>query len=150
MSPPRLSFLLKQCAETRYMIRSDHAVAALFHLRKARADDEAFRYCLFSETAGAEFMTLVGDEGLLQIQYRAREMSYAMNFSGAQENVICLADGKPVGRLLTYSQPGTMTIGGHRPAASLPRTRYRYGCIGELAAGVPGKWITAGTAGETD
>lgn len=81
-----------------------------FHLREARAEDEAFRYQLFVETVGAEFMILAGDESLLQMQYRARRMSYEMSFPGAEEKVICLADAKPVGRLLIYPQPGAMRL----------------------------------------
>ena len=55
-------------------------------------------------------MTLVGDESLLQMQYRARRMSYEMSFHGSEEKVICLPDGKPVGRLLIYLQPGAMRL----------------------------------------
>ena len=55
-------------------------------------------------------MILAGDESLLQMQYRARRMSYEMSFPGAEEKVICLADAKPVGRLLIYPQPGAMRL----------------------------------------
>jgi ribosomal protein S18 acetylase RimI-like enzyme len=92
------------------MIRPNRRVATQFHLREATAEDEAFRYRLFIATIGAEFMKLVGDESLLQIQYRARRISYEMSFPGAEERVICLPDGKPVGRLLIYLQPGAMRL----------------------------------------
>jgi ribosomal protein S18 acetylase RimI-like enzyme len=92
------------------MIRKDCPVAMQFHLREARAEDEAFRYRLFVATVGSEFMTLVGDESLLQMQYRARRMSHERSFPGAEEKIICLPDGKPVGRLLIYLQPRAIRL----------------------------------------
>ncbi|MGC2160910.1 MAG: GNAT family N-acetyltransferase [Silvibacterium sp.] len=85
-------------------------MAALFHFRGVTEEDEAFRYRLFTETAGAEFMAIVGDQRLLQMQYRGREMSYASQFPGAKEWLICLSDGKPVGRVLLDLQPGVMRL----------------------------------------
>ena len=81
-----------------------------FLLREAKAGDDTFRYRLFLDTVAAEFMTLVGSQDLLQIQYRAREMSYAEVFPGAEEKIVCLPDGSPVGRLLMFLQPGAMRL----------------------------------------
>lgn len=92
------------------MIRSDQSVATPFHLREARAEDEARRYRIFIETAGTDLMRLAGNESLLQMQYRAREMSYASRFPGAEEKMICLPDGRSVGRLVVYRQPGAMRL----------------------------------------
>lgn len=85
-------------------------MAVDIHFRQATAEDEAFRYRLFVETSGAEFVAMVGGEGLLQMQYRAREMSYAMSFPDAKETLICLSDGRVVGRQLLYLQPGTTRL----------------------------------------
>jgi GNAT superfamily N-acetyltransferase len=85
-------------------------VAAEFYLRQITEKDDAFRYQLFTETAGAEFMAIVGNKYLLEMQYRARNMSYATSFPGAEERLICLSDGRPVGRLLVYLQPGVMRL----------------------------------------
>lgn len=92
------------------MTVASQPVAAEFYLRQITEKDEPFRYQLFSETAGAEFMAIVGDRYLLEMQYHARNMSYATSFPGAEERLICLPDGRPVGRLLVYLQPGVMHL----------------------------------------
>jgi len=92
------------------MISTHQFVAVQFHLRPPRTEDDPFRYQLFVETAAEEFMALVGDVTLLRMQYRAREMSYAVSFPVAEETIICLADGSPVGRLLVCEQPGRMRL----------------------------------------
>jgi len=92
------------------MMSAHQSVAVQFHLRPARAEDESFRYRLFVETAAEEFMAIVGDANLLQMQYRARETNYAAIFPAAEEKIICLADGSPAGRLLVCEQPGRMRL----------------------------------------
>lgn len=92
------------------MTVTSQPVAVEFYVRQITEKDEAFRYQLFTETAGADFMAMVGDKYLLEMQYRARNMNYATSFPGAEERLICLPDGRPVGRLQVYLQPGVMRL----------------------------------------
>ena len=64
---------------------------------------------LFRSTKGLELAPLgLGAEQLeplLQIQFHARRVSYASSYPGARDWIVCLEDGRAVGRHLVERQP---------------------------------------------
>lgn len=76
--------------------------------RTAAAADEEFLFRLFALQKAGEFAPLGWPaqqlQPLLEMQYRARQLSYAESFPEAVNTILCLADGTPVGRHLTARQ----------------------------------------------
>lgn len=77
--------------------------------RPATAADTPLLLLLFCSTKGAELaplgFTAEQLEPLLQMQFRARQLSYGATYPHALDMMLCLADGTPVGRHLVDRQP---------------------------------------------
>lgn len=76
------------------------------YAREAAPADAAFLRRLFDESAMA--MPGVPVEmaaSLADMQFRGRELSYTAQYPGANDCVLCLVDGAPVGRHLMVRQP---------------------------------------------
>ena len=72
--------------------------------RKGAAEDTPLLFALFAATKGEEFAPLgLAPEqllALLEMQFQARQASYAQMFPHAVDQILCLGDGTPVGRSL--------------------------------------------------
>jgi ribosomal protein S18 acetylase RimI-like enzyme len=86
--------------------------APTFFARTATADDQPLLFALFAAEKRAEFAPLSLTEEqltpLLDMQYRARELSYA--HPDSLNLILCLPDGTPAGRHLIRRQPGAYRV----------------------------------------
>lgn len=77
---------------------------ATWHLRPASIADEAFLLELNSQTRAEELaqsgLDALQREVFVQMQFRARQMSYGAAYPLAADEIICTASGVPVGRVL--------------------------------------------------
>lgn len=83
--------------------------------RLATAEDSAFLFRLFEESKKEEFTALELPESelnvLLEMQYRAREHSYAATSPAAVNTILCNAEtGDSIGRMLIERQPNWYRI----------------------------------------
>jgi GNAT superfamily N-acetyltransferase len=76
--------------------------------RKGTADDEPLLFTLFAAGKAAEFAPLGWPpqqlQPLLEMQFRARQQSYAQSYPAAMDTILCREDGEPVGRHLVERQ----------------------------------------------
>lgn len=76
--------------------------------RRRAADDEPLLFALFVETKAREFAPLGLSaqqlQPLLEMQYRARQQSYALSYPAAVDMILCLEDGRAIGRHLVERQ----------------------------------------------
>ncbi|ADV81011.1 GNAT family N-acetyltransferase [Terriglobus saanensis] len=74
------------------------------YLRQAESADEEFLQRLYAEQRTAELESSGLDalqcEVFLQIQFRARQLSYAAHYPTASDQIIHLECGSPIGRIL--------------------------------------------------
>ncbi len=84
-------------------------MAELFTTRMATAEDEPLLVRLFTEEKAREFAPLGWSREqlrpLLEMQYRARQVSYAQSYPAAVDTILCLEDGTPAGRCWMERQP---------------------------------------------
>jgi ribosomal protein S18 acetylase RimI-like enzyme len=84
-------------------------MAEQFKTRMATAEDEPMLFRLFADEKAREFAPLGWSEEqlrpLLEMQYRARQVSYAQSYPAAVDTILCLEDGTPVGRCWMERQP---------------------------------------------
>jgi GNAT superfamily N-acetyltransferase len=77
--------------------------------RTATADDQPLLFALFAADKREEFaaLDLPADKlhALLEMQFRARDFTYASNSPGATDLILCLPDGTPTGRHLIQRNP---------------------------------------------
>jgi len=79
--------------------------------RPATAEDQPFLKRLFVETNEAlQFLPPPLREGLAEMQYGGREMTYGSQFPDASDSIICLVDGTAVGRQLTAHVDGALRL----------------------------------------
>jgi ribosomal protein S18 acetylase RimI-like enzyme len=83
---------------------AEQVVETSYYLRPADAADEDFLVELYAQERRAELMRAGLDtsqrEAFLRMQFRARKSSYATNHPTASSEIVCMADGSAVGRLL--------------------------------------------------
>jgi len=76
--------------------------------RRGAADDEPLLFALFADTKAAEFAPLGLSaqqlQPLLEMQFRARQQSYALAYPAAVDMILCREDGTAVGRHLVERQ----------------------------------------------
>lgn len=76
--------------------------------RRGTAEDEPLLFRLFAASKAEELAPLGWPEQqlrpLLEMQFRARQQSYAQTFPAAIDTILCLEDGTPVGRHLIERQ----------------------------------------------
>jgi ribosomal protein S18 acetylase RimI-like enzyme len=74
------------------------------HRRPANDADEGFLLNLYAQERAAELMLAGLDatqrEMFVQMQFRARQASYAANYPTAIQEIICTEDGTPAGGML--------------------------------------------------
>ena len=77
--------------------------------RPATPADAPVLFALFAEEKAAELAPLglsaAQLQPLLEMQYRGREFSYSQSSANLADNILCTADGTPVGRILVDRQP---------------------------------------------
>jgi predicted N-acetyltransferase YhbS len=88
--------------------------ATAFHLRSANHLDERFLLELYAQTRADE-LTLAGmdatqREVFVQMQFRARQASYAASYPAATDQIICCDSGTPVGRVLVNRAVDAMLL----------------------------------------
>jgi len=68
----------------------------------AGADTQNFAYRLFAHDKLAQFAAagLPQSEALVEMQWRGRNLTYATQYPGAEDCIVSLEDGTPVGRYL--------------------------------------------------
>jgi len=75
-----------------------------YHRRPANDADEGFLLNLYAQERAAELMLAGLDamqrEMFVQMQFRARQASYAANYPTATREIICAEDGTPAGGIL--------------------------------------------------
>ena len=75
-----------------------------YHRRPAIEADEGFLLNLYAQERAAELMLAGLDapqrETFVQMQFRARQASYAANYPTAMQEIICAEDGTPAGGIL--------------------------------------------------
>jgi GNAT superfamily N-acetyltransferase len=75
-----------------------------YHRRPATAADEGFLLNLYAQERAAELMLAGLDAAqrqiFVQMQFRARQTSYAANYPAATQEIICVEDGTPAGGIL--------------------------------------------------
>jgi GNAT superfamily N-acetyltransferase len=75
-----------------------------YHRRPANDADEGFLLNLYAQERAAELMLAGLDatqrQMFVQMQFRARQVSYAANYPTAMQEVICAEDGTPAGGIL--------------------------------------------------
>lgn len=88
--------------------------SATYYLRLAEADDEEFFWQLYVLQQSGFIQSLGWDATqqkiFLQMQYRARNGSYAMAYPHANDAVLCGLDGTAMGRLLTEETASDLHI----------------------------------------
>jgi len=76
--------------------------------RQAMADDASLLFDIFAANKALDFAPLSLPEQqlrpLLEMQFRARQLSYGHNYPNALDTILCLEDGTPVGRHLVDRQ----------------------------------------------
>ncbi len=75
-----------------------------YHRRPANDADERFLLNLYAQERATELMLAGLDatqrEMFVQMQFRARQASYAANYPTAMQEIICTEDGTPMGGML--------------------------------------------------
>ena len=83
-------------------------------LRSATAVDEPFLFALFAHEKSLEFAPLGWSseqlQPLVEMQFRARQQSWAQIYAAASDFILCLEDGQPVGRHLMDRQADSYRI----------------------------------------
>lgn len=78
-------------------------------IRPATPEDGPLLFALFAEEKAAELAPLGLSteqlQPLLEMQYRGREFSYSQAAANPDDEILCLADGSPVGRMLVDREP---------------------------------------------
>lgn len=87
---------------------------ATYHLRRANNSDEGFLLELYAQGRAAE-LTLFGLDAMqravfVQMQFRARQLSYTANYPMASDEIICSDSGTPIGRVLVDRTTGGMRL----------------------------------------
>ena len=84
------------------------------YLRQAESADEEFLRRLYAEHRAAELELSGMDarqcEVFLQLQFRARQLSYAAYYPTASDQIVHLEPGTPIGRILVERYPGGMRL----------------------------------------
>lgn len=87
---------------------------AACQLRPAESGDRRFLLQLYAEGRAAEPMLQGMDpvqrEIFLEMQFRAREASYAMSYPGASDHILCWENGEAIGRVLVDRTRGRMLL----------------------------------------
>lgn len=85
-----------------------------WHLRPASIADEAFLLELYAQTRAAELaqsgLDALQREVFVQMQFRARQMSYGTSYPLAADDIICTGRGIPVGRVLVDREENGMHL----------------------------------------
>lgn len=80
-----------------------------FDLRPCSPDDQGFLFRLYCDTRADELSsfgwTEAQQEAFLRMQFNAQQSWYATAYAGADHKII-LAEGRPVGRILVFREPG--------------------------------------------
>ena len=75
-----------------------------YHRRPATDADDGFLLNLYAQERAAELMLAGLDatqrQMFAQMQFRARQASYAANYPTAMQEIICAEDGTPAGGIL--------------------------------------------------
>ena len=83
-------------------------------LRIATAADEPFLFALFAHDKSLEFAPLGWSseqlKPLVEMQFRARQQSWAQAYPSAVDSILCLEGGEPIGRHLVDRQPDCYRI----------------------------------------
>lgn len=83
-------------------------------IRPAAPEDASLLFTLFAEEKAAELAPLglsaAQLQPLLEMQYRGREFSYSQSSDNLADNILCAANGAPVGRLLVDRQPECIRV----------------------------------------
>jgi GNAT superfamily N-acetyltransferase len=86
------------------MPTKDPIAETIYYLRPAESADQGLLLRLYAEGRTAELMLAGLDatqrEVFVEMQFRARQMSYAENYATASDQIICAKDGTPAGRVL--------------------------------------------------
>jgi len=87
---------------------------AICHLRPAGIADEAFLLKLYAQTRADELaqsgLDALQREVFVQMQFRARQVSYQAAYPMAMDEMICAGRGIPVGRVLVDRAEGEMRL----------------------------------------
>jgi GNAT superfamily N-acetyltransferase len=87
---------------------------SVYHLRRANKADDGFLLDLYAHGRAAELsfsgMDAMQREIFLQMQFCARQASYLASYPEALDEIICLDDGTPAGRVLVYRTDGGMHL----------------------------------------
>jgi GNAT superfamily N-acetyltransferase len=86
------------------MPTADLIPGTAYHRRPATDADQGFLLNLYAQERAAELMLAGLDatqrEMFVQMQFRARKVSYAANYPTAMQEIICTEDGTPAGEIL--------------------------------------------------
>jgi ribosomal protein S18 acetylase RimI-like enzyme len=82
--------------------------------RLANDTDGTFLLNLYAQQCTAELMVAGLDAGqcqmLVEMQFRARQMSYASNYKTAVQEIVCAEDGTPAGMILVERMADGMRL----------------------------------------
>jgi len=85
-----------------------------YHRRPANDADEGFLLNLYAQERAAELMLAGLDatqrQMFVQMQFRARQTSYAANYPTAMQEIICAEDGTPAGAVLVERTADEMRL----------------------------------------
>ncbi len=112
---PFAAALLGRAAGSKYMVAAIPSRIPGIYLRPSVSEDEDFLRELHAEQQVAELEASGLDtsqcEIFLRIQFRARQLSYSTYYPSASDQIVCLEDGTPIGRILVArSVEGTRVI----------------------------------------
>lgn len=83
-------------------------------MRSATQADEPFLFALFAHDKALEFAPLGWSSEqlhpLIEMQFRARQQTWAQIYPAAADSILCLEDGEPVGRRLMDRRAGSYRI----------------------------------------
>jgi GNAT superfamily N-acetyltransferase len=86
------------------MPTADLITRTAHHRRPANDADEGFLFNLYAQERAAELMLAGLDatqrQMFVQMQFRARKVSYTANYPTAMQEIICTEDGTPAGGIL--------------------------------------------------
>lgn len=86
----------------------------IYYLRPAGIADEAFLLELYAQTRAEELarwrLDALQCEVFVQMQFRARQMSYRTAYPLAKDEIVCTAAGVPVGRVLVNRTQEGMSL----------------------------------------
>jgi ribosomal protein S18 acetylase RimI-like enzyme len=100
------SFLWKEMepGSQTHMPTADLIPRTAYHRRRANNADEGFLLNLYAQERAAELMLAGLDatqrQMFVQMQFGARQASYAANYPTAMQEIICAEDGMPAGGIL--------------------------------------------------